>query len=410
VADAGLSWLNLFVSDMLTGFGPFVPVRLAAAGWTPAMIGVALSASTFASVLTQVPAGALCDGLTDRRSIAGGAIVAIMAAALLIGVMPGFIPVLTAEVVQGAASVVLTLSIAGITLRLTEHDRLGERFGNNLRFAAIGGAIGAGLLGLVGAHVSQIAVFGLAAGFGVLALLALRSIRPADLAKAPLRTGHRAVRPAHMREPQRSRRQLLTDGRLLTLMLCVALFSLANADMLPLAASALVKRHGGIADLVVSGAVIISQLLTAAASPWIGRLAQRMGRRPMLLVGIAMLPLRALLFAFDGGPAGTLVAQALDGVTGATFGVLIPLMVSDITHAGGRFTLALGMVGLASSIGASVSTYAGGNIATYMGLPVAFLCLGAVGLAAVLLVWLALPETMHLSATPPLREHELAPT
>lgn len=410
MADAGLSWLNLFVSNMQTGFGPFVPVRLAGAGWTPAMIGIALSASTFASMLAQVPAGALCDGRTDRRAIAGGAIAAIMAAALLIGVLPGFIPVLIAEVTQGAASVVLSLAIAGITLRLTRHDALGERLGNNLRFAAIGGAVGAGLLGLVGAHLSQVAVLALTAGFGIPALIALRSIHPTELAKAPLRTGHRAVRPLRVRGPQSTRRQVLCDRRLLTLMACVALFNLANADMLPLAAGALVSHHGGIADLVVSGAVIISQLLTASASPWVGRLAQRVGRRPILLVGIAMLPLRALLFATDGSPVFTLAAQVLDGITGATFGVLVPLVVADITHEGGRFTLALGMVGLATSVGATVSTYVGGNIATFIGVPVAFMCLGAVGLGAVLLVWLALPETMRLPAAPPLSPAELAPT
>jgi MFS family permease len=190
----------------------------------------------------------------------------------------------------------------------------------------------------------------------------------------------------------------------------VTLFHLANAAMLPLAAGSLARQHGMIADLVVGGAIVIPQLLTAAGSPWVGRLAQDLGRQKILLIGFAMLPLRALLFAIDGTPALALAAQVLDGVTGATFGVLVPLVVADITHDGGRFNLALGMVGLATGVGATVSNYVAGNVAAHMGVPVAFLYLAAIGLSATLLVALALPETMHMPMTPPMGPSELAPT
>ncbi len=50
---AGLDGLNFFVADMLTGFGPFVTVYLAANGWLPSAIGIALSVGTIAA---QIPA------------------------------------------------------------------------------------------------------------------------------------------------------------------------------------------------------------------------------------------------------------------------------------------------------------------------------------------------------------------
>jgi MFS family permease len=402
VTNASLSWLNLFVSNMQTGFGPFVSVHLTRAGWNPQMIGTVLSVSTIAAVLAQVPAGALCDAVMAKRRVATLAILATMAAAVLIATMPSFAPVLLAEALQGVAGVVLALSIAGMTLSLTRHDQLGERLGNNLRFAAIGGAVGASLLGVVGTRVSPVAVFFLAAAFGLPALVALRGIHPTALATAPLRTGHRAAMPPELRGPVQSTWQLLSGVPLLTLMACVLLFHTANAAILPLAATTLVKHDGMFADLAVSGAIIISQLLTAAGSPWVGRLATHMGRRPLLLIGFALLPIRALLFATSNMPELMLPAQILDGVTGAAFGVMVPLVVADITHEGGRFNLALGMVGLATSIGASVSNFAAGTVATHMGATAAFLYLAAVGLAAALLLWLALPETMHLPATPPL--------
>jgi MFS family permease len=406
VTNASLSWLSLFVSNMQTGFGPFVSVHLTSAGWDPAMIGKVLSASTVAAVVAQVPAGAVCDAVMAKRGVAAAAIVAIMAAAVLLATMPSFGPVLVAEAMQGAGGVVLALAIANITLSLTQHDQLGERLGNNLRFAAIGGAGGAALLGVVGNQVSPPAVFFLAAGFGVPALLALWSIHPLTIVQAPLRTGHRAAMPKPIRGPVRSTADLLTDRRLLALMGCVLLFHLANAALLPLAAGSLARHHGTLADLVVSGAIIVPLLITAIGSPFVGRLATRAGRRPILLLGFAMLPIRGVLFSFADVPELVLPAQILDGVTGTIFGVIVPLLVADLTHEGGRFNLALGMVGFATSIGATISNYAAGLVASHMGVSVAFLYLAGVGGAATLLLWLTLPETMHLPETPPLHPDE----
>ena len=50
---------------------------------------------------------------------------------------------------------------------------LGERFGRNVRYAAIGSAAGTALLGVVGTRFSDRAVFDVAAAFGVVALIAL---------------------------------------------------------------------------------------------------------------------------------------------------------------------------------------------------------------------------------------------
>ncbi len=399
--NASLSWLNLFVSDMQTGFGPFVPVRLAAAGWDPAMIGSALSIGTITAVLAQVPAGILCDAANAKRGIAAAAIMTVMLATLLVAGLPLYPPVMLAEAMQGGANVMLTLSIAGITLSLARADQLGERLGNNVRFSAIGGAAGAALLGIVGTRFSYMAVFVAAAAFGFPALVALARIPDAELAKAPLRTTHVAALPRLRRSNERSKIDLLSDRGLLVLMACVLLFHLANAAMLPLAAGELARQEGMTANLVISGAIIISQMLTAAGSPWAGRLAHRIGRKPILLTGFAMLPLRGIMFAIDSSPLMTLSGQVLDGITGATFGVLLPLIVADLTHKGGRFNLALGMMGLATSVGATVSNYAGGRLAAMLGNPVAFLALSAAGLLATLLVWFALPETKHLADDPP---------
>ena len=69
-SQRGLDWLNFFVADMQTGFGPFVAVYLAAHAWTEGEIGLALGVGAFAAMVSQVPAGALVDTTPRKRSVA----------------------------------------------------------------------------------------------------------------------------------------------------------------------------------------------------------------------------------------------------------------------------------------------------------------------------------------------------
>jgi MFS family permease len=399
---ASLSLVNFLVADMQTGFGAFVSVHLIKAGWDPGHIGAVLSAGTIAAIIAQVPAGMLVDGTSYKRNVAAAAIVAAMVALLVLATAPGFVPVLVAELLGGASGPVLMLAIAAITLALTRQSQLGERLGENARFAAIGAAIGAGLLGLIGTSVSTAAVFVVAACVGVPALLALFRIRRSDLLQAPARTGHHtAPIPSARRCPPEPQWRVLVDRRLLAFIACVAAFHLTNAALLPLAAADAARRADGLADLITGAATVVPQALVAVLSPWVGRMAGRRGRRFILLLGFAALPARALLFAFDGTPDLLVPVQALDGVSAAVFGVLMPLVVADITHEGGRFNFALGLVGVAASVGAAASNVLAGAIADVAGLHIAFVALAISGAGATALVWLIMPETAHLPATRP---------
>jgi MFS family permease len=128
-------------------------------------------------------------------------------------------------------------------------------------------------------------------------------------------------------------------------------------------------------------------------APWAGRHANSWGRRPLLIVGFAALPIRALLFAWTTNPMILVAAQVLDGVSGTMLGVLTALVVADLTTGTGRFNLAQGFIGTLSGIGASLSTTISGVAATSLGRAAGFLGLAAVALAALLLLWLLMPET-----------------
>jgi MFS family permease len=74
--------------------------------------------------------------------------------------------------------------------------------------------------------------------------------------------------------------------------------------------------------------------------------------------------------------------------------MLLPLLAADLTRGTNRFNLCMGVFGLAAGIGATLSTVAAGAIAGWLGSGAAFVALAGAGLAAVLLVLFAMPETL----------------
>ncbi len=388
-----LKWLNFFVADMGTSFGPFVSVALVQAGWTQASIGYALGAGSLAALVGQMPAGALIDSMHNKRRLAGLALLGIAAAALIIALMPSHAPVFAALVTQNLAGVVLGPTIAALTLSLSQKGALGERLGSNMRFQALGAAGAAILLGVLGQHFGTRAVFLAAAALAIPALLALRGVHPMDLATAASRTDHPAALSPLLRGRMPAPKHLFTDRRLLAFGLCVVLFFLGNAGIVTLAANDFASSDPHIANLLVPAAIVLPQGIAALLSPRLGRFAQAWGRRPVLLIGFCAVPLRALLFAIGGPPELMVAYQALDGLGAATFGVMLPLVVADITRDSGRFNLAYATLGLAVTGGAALSNALAGAIATHIGSSVAFAALAGAGLLAMAAVAFVLPET-----------------
>jgi MFS family permease len=97
--------------------------------------------------------------------------------------------------------------------------------------------------------------------------------------------------------------------------------------------------------------------------------------------------------AFTADPALLVLIQVLDGVTGAVLGVLTALVIADITQGTGRFNLAQGLIGTLSGVGASLSTSVWGLVAERFGHMVGFLGVTTVGLTAVAVLSVFMPET-----------------
>jgi predicted MFS family arabinose efflux permease len=387
----GFDWFIFFVADVQTGFGPFVAVYLTAQKWTQVDIGLVLSVAGLVALVGQIPGGALVDFARSERLVAGLAVTAISVSALAYAAWPIQPVVLAAAILHSGASCVLGPAIAAISLGLVGHAAVGERLGRNARFASIGNGLAAAVMGACGYFLSARAVFFVTALLLAPALIALRSMSAHEI--DPERAHGAVVRRRDNRPPAKFA-DLLRQRPLLILASCVMLFHLANSAMLPLMGSVVTMRSSQwAATALIAACIVVPQVVVAALSPWVGRTAQSWGRRPLLLIGFAALPVRGILFATVKDPNLLVAVQLLDGLTAAVFGVMVPLIVADVTRGTGHFNLGQGIVGTTTGIGASLSTTLAGYTSDHFGSESAFLGLAAVATLGLAAVWLLLPET-----------------
>jgi MFS family permease len=385
----GLDWFVFFVADVQTGFGPFISVYLTTQKWTQVDIGLILSAAGFVSLVGQMPGGAVVDAARSERFVGGVAVAAICTSALIYAALPIFPLVLSAAVLHSMASCVLGPAIAAISLGLVGHAAISERLGRNARFASVGNGLAAAAMGACGYFLSARAVFIVTVLLLVPALMALRTIREAEI--DPER-----AHGASLRRPPRPPAKpgsLMQSRPLLVFASCLLLFYLANAAMLPLMGSVVTMRSARWATLLIAACIVVPQLVVAVTSPWIGARAQLWGRRPLLIIGFAALPIRGILFATVTNPMLLLIVQLLDGITAAVFSVMVPLVVADLTRGTGRFNLGQGIVGTFVGIGASISVTLAGYISDHLGSPAAFTGLAVIALVGLAALWFLMPET-----------------
>ena len=385
----GLDWFVFFVADVQAGFGPFVAVYLTTQKWTQFDIGLVMTVAGLISLIGQVPGGALVDAARSERVVAGAAVTAIGAAALIYALLPIFPMVLAAASLQAAASCVLGPAIAAISLGLVGHSAIGERFGRNARFASIGAGLSAGVMGAIGYFFTAQSVFFVTAALMMPALLVLRRLIPDEIDPERAHGG----RPPPTAKSPIDLKSLLQKRSLLIFGLCLLLFHLANAAMLPLMGSVLTTRSSQWATVLIGACLVGPQLIVALFSPWVGRQAERWGRRPLLIAGFAALPLRGLLFATVSDPYLLVAVQLLDGLTGAVLAVMVPLTVADLTRGTGRFNLTQGLVGTMTGLGASFSPSFAGYVSDTFGSSYAFFGLATIAVLGLVVVTLLMPET-----------------
>jgi multidrug resistance protein len=133
----------------------------------------------------------------------------------------------------------------------------------------------------------------------------------------------------------------------------------------------------------------LAQLLFA---PLLGRLSDRVGRRPVLLVTIAGSAAAHLLFAFAGSYWLLLLARSLSGVAAANYGIA-QAYLADITPPEGR-SRAMGVIGAAFGLGFVIGPAAGGVLSHFLGHVAVPLSAAGLALLNLILAAVWLPESL----------------
>ncbi|HXT07078.1 MAG TPA: MFS transporter [Roseiarcus sp.] len=386
----GLDWCIFFVADVQTGFGAFVAVFLTEQKWTQVDIGFLLTISGLVGLFAQAPCGAVVDAARSERALAAVALAVIAASAFAFATWPVFLVAIASRVALAIASTILGLAIVAISVGLAREHGLARRLGRNAAFASAGTGLAALLMGACGYYLSARDVFYISGALTLPAMAALLFIRPSEI--APASDAARGVKTDPAAQFANFLALIRQPG-LLIFALCVMMFHLANAAMLPLAASLVTQRSGKTATLLVAAAIVIPQFTVTGLSLVVGRLADSWGRRPLLLCGFGALAVRGVLFALTRDPMTLVAIQLLDGVSAAALGVLVPLIIADLTRERGHFNLAQGSIGCAMGVGASISTTLSGYVTDRYGGAPAFDMLAIFAVVGLVLLALAMPET-----------------
>jgi predicted MFS family arabinose efflux permease len=316
-------------------------------------------------------------------------LVALACGAFVIFTTPRFWPVLAANTVTAIVGDVFGPVVAALTLGLFVRDRLASRVGRNGAFDHAGNVAIALVAAAIGWLFGQRAVFLLVPAFATLAILAVLSIPAAAI-------DHRRARgtePNGGTQEGASWRTILECRPLAVYAGCTMLFHFANAPLLPLVGQKLAFANKEFATAMMSCCIIAAQLVMLPIALFAGSRADRWGRKPILLIGFGILPVRAFLYTLSNDSGWLIAVQLLDGVGAGVFGVLTPIVVADLMRGTGRYNLALGIVATTHGVGASLSGLAAGLIVDRFGYNTAFLTSGGVAGIALAVLILLMPET-----------------
>lgn len=125
-------------------------------------------------------------------------------------------------------------------------------------------------------------------------------------------------------------------------------------------------------------------------APIWGRLSDRHGRRPLIMLGLAGSVASYLLFAFASSFALLLISRIAAGIFGATIGTA-QAYIADVTGHEDRGK-EMALIGAAFGVGFTIGPSIGGLAHHYGGVMAPGFVAAALSLVALLMAWRALPE------------------
>jgi MFS family permease len=201
---------------------------------------------------------------------------------------------------------------------------------------------------------------------------------------------------------------LLSDRALWAFIAAMVLFHTANAPG-GVYLGLFLKRDLHAPERLLAYAFAVSMISWMLVVWPAGLLADRWGRRPLLIVGWGVMALRLAVVSVASGPWQVIANQVLDGACNGMFAVLaaawVTDRVADQTRAGEAQVIVGSSLVLGSALGPAVSSYLV-ELLGYRGL---FATLAGIGVIATAIVVFLVPETLaHRTEVPASQPADLA--
>jgi len=397
-ANRALDAANFTLADVRDGLGPYLAIYLLTEQhWDEARIGLVMAVASFAGIAAQTPAGALVDVTRAKRLVMAAAAILVTAASLALPLFPDFWPVAITQGLAHAAGAIFPPALAAVSLGVVGHRAFARRIGRNETFNHAGNAVAATIAGGAAYLFGPPVVFYLLAAMSLASVVSVLAIPEATI-DHDLARGLDDVEDARREQPS-GLSALLTCRPLLIFALCVLLFHLSNAAMLPLVGQKLALQDKNLGTSLMSACIVAAQAVMVPVAMLTGAKADSWGHKRFFLAALAILPLRGALYTLSDNPAWLVGVQLLDGIGAGIYGAIFPVIVADLMRNTGRFNVAQGAVATAQGVGAAASTAFAGIVVVKAGYSAAFLALGAVAAMGFIVFGLAFPA----SAQPPRR-------
>jgi len=253
---------------------------------------------------------------------------------------------------------------------------------------ALGGGIVADHLGIA-ALLPPLAVL---QGLGVIFALLIHEkgtpVQPAAVFRSTLR-------PSAVESPRESERSKgLRDALLWVFVVAMVLFHVANSP--PGAYLGVFMAEDLHApDRFLSTSFVVSMVAWMLAITVVGRLADRIGRRPLLILGWVVMTVRLVVLSVATNPWEVLGIQVLDGLAQALFAILAATWVTDRLADPARAGEAQVLVGSALVLGSALGPALAGMVVGPLGYRGLFGLLAAIAAVATGIVIACVPETLR---------------
>jgi DHA1 family tetracycline resistance protein-like MFS transporter len=181
------------------------------------------------------------------------------------------------------------------------------------------------------------------------------------------------------------------DRRLITILLIVLVQMLGAAMILPIL-PLFAQREFDLSPQVIA---LLSTSFFAAqflAGPYLGRLSDKYGRVPILIVSQIGTVISFVMLALAPSAAFLFLARILDGITGGNI-IVAQAYITDITPRERR-TEALGYIFAVFGLGFVIGPALGSILAAVLGPRIPYLFAAAAALLVVFLTWFTLEETL----------------